>query len=103
MSIHPGAVWRRVDLQCHTPRDLGWVGSPGLVGGHPDAEKARHDWARLFVAAALDRSLSVVAVTDHHDIAFEAKIVRCIGAAITVGVYPACRNRVAVIHGGRDI
>ena len=70
MSTHPGAVWHRVDLQCHTPRDLGWAGSPSLPGGSLDTEGARRDWARQFVAAALDRGLSVVAVTDHHDIAF---------------------------------
>lgn len=69
MSTHPGAVWRRIDLQCHTPRDLRWEGSPALPGGEPTLEQARHDWANEFVEAALARSVSVVAVTDHHDIA----------------------------------
>ena len=66
---HPGAVWRKVDLQCHTPRDRGWQGSPALPGGSPELDAARRAWADTFVASALDRGLTVVAVTDHHDVA----------------------------------
>lgn len=39
-----------------------------MPGGSPQLEKARRDWAAEFVAAAIDRSLSMVAVTDHHDV-----------------------------------
>lgn len=70
VGLHPGTTWRRVDVQCHTPRDLKWYGPESLPGGAPDFEAAREDWASSFVAAALDRGLSIIAVTDHHDIAF---------------------------------
>jgi predicted metal-dependent phosphoesterase TrpH/ABC-type lipoprotein export system ATPase subunit len=70
MSIHPGATWRCVDLQCHTPRDIRWSGSPPLPGGTPESELARQAWANDFVAAALGKGLTVVAITDHHDTAF---------------------------------
>lgn len=44
---HPGAVWRKADLQCHSPRDQGWTQPPSLPGGTPEYEKERDDWAAL--------------------------------------------------------
>jgi len=67
---HPGAVWWRIDAQCHTPRDRSWSGSAELPGGTPELEAARREWAAEFVQAAVDRQLTMVAITDHHDIAF---------------------------------
>lgn len=69
VGFHPGAIWWRIDAQCHTPRDRGWIGSPDLPGGTEEKEEARKSWARGFVQAAMDRQLSMVAVTDHHDVA----------------------------------
>ena len=99
MSIHPGAVWRRFDLQCHTPRDLGWQGSPGLPGGTAQHEQARRDWADGFVAAALAKLLSVVAVTDHHDIAMLPHVRAAAAAsggqlALFPGVEVTCKDAV---------
>lgn len=65
---HPGAVWRKTDLQVHTPRDAGWSGSPSLAGGTPDLETARESWADQFVVECLKRHLGAIAITDHHDI-----------------------------------
>lgn len=69
-GLHPGAIWRRVDIQCHSPRDLRWSGSGLLPGGAENCESARDAWANSFVQAAIDRGLDVVAITDHHDVAF---------------------------------
>lgn len=98
MSTHPGAIWHRVDLQCHTPRDRGWAGSPALPGGDPASEQARRDWAQSFVTAAVERSLSIVAVTDHHDIAFLPYICDAAKAdgrlLVLPGVEVTCRDAV---------
>lgn len=75
---HPGAVWRKSDLQVHTPRDAGWSGSPNLPGGSTDHEKAREDWADDFVKACLDRGIGVVGITDHHDITMYPYVARAI-------------------------
>lgn len=90
MSIHPGATWRCVDLQCHTPRDLGWIGSPALPGGTPAFELARQAWAKDFVAAALGKGLTLVAITDHHDTSFLPYVIQ---AAVDDG------NRLIVLPG----
>lgn len=99
MSTHPGAVWRRFDLQCHTPRDLGWQGSPGLPGGTATFEQARQAWAEEFVAAALAKSLTVVAVTDHHDVAMLPYVRAAVAAAgdqlsVFPGVEVTCKDAV---------
>lgn len=65
---HPGATWRKTDLQVHTPRDAGWSGSPSLAGGTPEFESARKAWARDFVAECLKRELGAISITDHHDV-----------------------------------
>lgn len=68
--MHPGAVWKRADFQIHTPRDPQWGGSPNLAGGLPEAEAARQAWADDFVQQVLQRGLSAIALTDHHDLCF---------------------------------
>ena len=99
MSTHPGAVWRRFDLQCHTPRDLGWQGLPSLPGGTTAFEQARQSWAEEFVAAALAKSLSVVAVTDHHDVTMLPYIRAAVAAgggqlSVFPGVEVTCKDAV---------
>jgi len=99
MSTHPGAIWRRIDLQCHTPRDLGWQGSPTLPGGTAPFDQARQAWAEEFVAAAVARSVSVVAVTDHHDIAmlpYVRTAAEATGGRLSVfpGVEVTCKDAV---------
>lgn len=79
LGHHPGAVWVKLDFQCHTPRDRGWIGSPGLAGGTPELEAERHAWADAFVAEAVRRGLGAVAVTDHHDIAFLPYVIAAAG------------------------
>ncbi|MGN8091622.1 TrlF family AAA-like ATPase [Methylobacterium sp. 22177] len=85
LGHHPGAVWIKLDFQCHTPRDRGWIGSPGLAGGTPELEAGRHAWADAFVAEAVRRGLGAVAVTDHHDVAFLPYV---IAAAARLGPDP---------------
>ncbi|MBS0473077.1 MAG: AAA family ATPase [Proteobacteria bacterium] len=75
---HPGAVWRKTDLQIHTPRDAGWSGSPALAGGDNAKEAARESWADHFVAECLKRELAAIAITDHHDIVLYPYIQRAI-------------------------
>lgn len=67
-GMHPGTIWRKADLQCHSPRDHGWQGSPVLPGGNDALEAARRGWAAAYVAACKAAGLSMVAITDHHDI-----------------------------------
>ncbi|MCA1402552.1 TrlF family AAA-like ATPase [Bradyrhizobium sp. BRP56] len=73
---HPGAVWRKADLQCHSPRDQGWTQPPSLPGGTPEFEKARDDWAALFIAECRTRNLELVSITDHHDMTFVPYVVK---------------------------
>ena len=99
MATHPGATWRRVDLQCHTPRDIGWAGSPPLPGGTPAFELARQAWARDFVASASSKGLSLVAVTDHHDTAFLPYVIQAAADAgdrlvVLPGMEVTCRDGV---------
>src|SRR5688572_12408401 len=65
---HPGATWRKADLQCHTARDHSWRGTTQLPGKTPDDEAAREAWADEFIAACVHKGLKVVAITDHHDV-----------------------------------
>ena len=58
-----GGHFYRADFQVHTPRDTQWDGTrPALV----DREK----WATAFVAAAREKGLDAVAISDHHDFAY---------------------------------
>lgn len=65
---HPGAVWKKIDLQCHTPRDPGWNDPAGLPGETDEDHQARENWATTFVHAVKSKGLSVFSITDHHDI-----------------------------------
>lgn len=67
---HPGALWRKTDLQCHSPRDRNWRGPPSLTGGGEAAEGAREAWARDFIGECVRRGIEIVSITDHHDMAF---------------------------------
>lgn len=69
-GMHPGATWRKVDFQIHTPRDPQWSGSPHLPGGTAETEQARMEWAKAFVEKCLELRLSGIAITDHHDFCF---------------------------------
>ncbi|MDQ0317354.1 TrlF family AAA-like ATPase [Amorphus orientalis] len=66
---HPGTVWRKSDLQGHSPRDRSWMGGgAGLPGGTPAYERVRRNWATEFIAESQRRGLSLIAITDHHDV-----------------------------------
>lgn len=73
---HPGATWRKADLQCHTARDHSWRGDTQLPGTTPEEEAARDAWANAFIAACVSKGLHVVAVTDHHDVCMAAYVQR---------------------------
>lgn len=97
---HTGAVWRSTDLQCHTPRDRGWCGSPHLPGGTAEENAARDAWAAEFVAAAVAKQLSLVAVTDHHDYAMLPHVQRAAatsGLVILPGMEITCEDGVQVL------
>lgn len=64
---HAGAVWHKTDLQVHSFRDFQWKGSDQLPGGAPENETQREAWADTYVQQMLSAGLSVVAITDHHD------------------------------------
>lgn len=91
-GMHPGAIWKKLDLQIHTPRDPQWSGSPHLPGGTPEAEAAREAWADGFVAHCIAVGLNGIAITDHHDICFieyiEAAISRLPEGAPSLWLFP---------------
>jgi chromosome segregation protein len=98
---HPGTTWKRIDIQCHTPRDRDWRGSPDLPGGDPASEAARQSWATDFVQAAVDKGLSVIAVSDHHDVAFLPYVIEAAHAlpsesriVVLPGIEITCRDSV---------
>lgn len=72
---HPGATWRKADLQCHSPRDRAWTDPPTLPGGTPEREAARAAWADSFIRECNARNLELVAITDHHDMTFVPYVV----------------------------
>lgn len=58
-----GGHFYRADFQVHTPRDTQWDGArPALAD--------RDSWATSFVAAAREKGLHAVAISDHHDFAY---------------------------------
>lgn len=75
---HPGATWRKTDLQIHTPRDAGWTGSRHLPGGTPESEVEREGWADTFVQVCVERGLNAIAITDHHDLVMIPYVERAI-------------------------
>lgn len=98
---HTGAIWRSTDLQCHTPRDRRWIGSPPLPGGSEADDVARDAWAADLIAAARTKRLTLVAVTDHHDFAMLPHVLEAAAAAKDVVVLPGmeitCRDTVQVL------
>lgn len=96
-GLHPGTVWHKCDLQCHTPRDHGWTGSPHLAGGSDAEELERHAWAESLIAAAEAAKLGAIAVTDHHDICMSAHVLEAaarLGSDVLVfpGVEVTCSD-----------
>jgi len=69
IGLHPGAVWRKTDMQVHTPRDAQWNGT-SFDGTSEPGRAGRHAWARDLIRAAIQKGINCIAVTDHHDVAF---------------------------------
>ncbi|MEM7049191.1 MAG: TrlF family AAA-like ATPase [Acidobacteriota bacterium] len=65
---HPGATWRRVDLQVHSIRDPNWKGRRFEGREVTDLEQARKEWSEKFVLECRAIGLSAIALTDHHDV-----------------------------------
>lgn len=61
----PGAVFMRADLQVHTPLDPGFAPRP-----QPTEPAARMDLARRYLAAAKDRGIELVGITEHNDVSW---------------------------------
>lgn len=59
-----GGHFFRADFQVHTPRDTQWTRV------RPTDEAGRKAWAESFVAAARDKGLHAVAISDHHDFTY---------------------------------
>lgn len=70
-GMHPGATWRKCDFQVHTPRDTQWDG-PQIPAGDEAGRRARIDWAKTLILAAVAKGLGAIAITDHHDLAMTA-------------------------------
>ncbi|WP_417460658.1 TrlF family AAA-like ATPase [Kordiimonas sp.] len=72
-GMHPGAVWKKTDFQIHTPRDPNWKGEH-LAGGGGALEAKRFAWTHSFLDSCLEKGLTAVALTDHHDICFSTYV-----------------------------
>lgn len=59
-----GAHFRRCDFQVHSPRDANWGGAACI------SEEDRKAYAVTLIAAARDKGLQALAITDHHDVCF---------------------------------
>jgi chromosome segregation protein len=70
-----GGHFYRADFQVHTPRDTQWD------GGRP-AFADRDSWARTFVAAAREKGVDAVAISDHHDFVFFPYIKKAAAAEV---------------------
>ncbi len=68
-GLHPGATWRKTDLQVHTPRDAQWSGT-SLPGVSENDRRLRVEWAKTLIREARKRGLDAIAITDHHDLAY---------------------------------
>ncbi len=99
MGQNEGAIWSKVDIQCHTPRDAGSfkdTHEDGLVG-----EEQRKQWSDDFVTACLSKGLGAIAITDHHDVAMLPYVIdaskRIGGLTVFPGVEVTCRDNVQVL------
>jgi len=63
MKIDPkvGSVWLKWDLHAHTPLDPEWINKPDL-----STREKKRDFAKKYVETALQKELSVIAITDHN-------------------------------------
>ncbi|WP_347339435.1 TrlF family AAA-like ATPase [Bradyrhizobium stylosanthis] len=93
---HPGATWRKADLQCHSPRDRAWTDPPRLPGGIQELEAARAAWADSFIRECNARNIELVAITDHHDMTFVPYVVASAviegGVTVLPGVEVTCAD-----------
>lgn len=56
-----GSEWRKWDLHTHTPLDHEWINKPNL-----NTIEEKETFARQYVQFAVEKNLSVVAITDHN-------------------------------------
>lgn len=70
-----GGHFYRADFQVHTPRDTQWDGARPAFAD-------REMWASSFVAAAREKGLEAVAISDHHDFTFFPYIKRAAAAEV---------------------
>jgi predicted metal-dependent phosphoesterase TrpH len=63
MKVDPkvGSIWLKWDLHAHTPLDPEWINKPDL-----STKEKKRDFAKKYVEAALQKELSVIAITDHN-------------------------------------
>lgn len=95
---HPGTVWHKSDLQCHSPRDQAWSGPPALPGGDEAKEEARKAWATEFIKACVKRGIGAVSITDHHDVTFVSYLIDAArwefeGTLVFPGVEVTCNDK----------
>jgi chromosome segregation protein len=92
---HPGTTWRKVDFQCHSPRDRAWTDPPDLPGGTPPLEVARANWAKSLIGQCRTVKLGAIAITDHHDITFVPYVqTAAVGSGVLIfpGIEVTCND-----------
>jgi type III restriction enzyme len=92
-----GARFYRCDFQVHSPRDCNWKGD------RPEAEDARREYARGFIAACRQKGLDALAITDHHDICFFSYIKAAAAVEIDEHGVPVPEHRRIVVFPGMEL
>lgn len=67
-----GAEFRKTDLQIHSPRDGNWDGARpedalGSGATNEELERAREAYCKQFVEKCVEKGLTAIAITDHHE------------------------------------
>lgn len=79
-----GAEFRKTDLQVHSPRDAGWDGArpeDALVGSASveDQKLVREKYCKEFIEKCIEKGLSAVSITDHHEGVYVYEALRALG------------------------
>lgn len=79
-----GAEFRKTDLQVHSPRDAGWDGArpeDALVGSASveDQKLVREKYCKEFIEKCIEKGLSAVSITDHHEGVYVYEALRVLG------------------------
>lgn len=79
-----GAEFRKTDIQVHSPRDAGWDGArpEDVLAGDAtveDRKLVREKYCKEFIEKCIEKGLSAVSITDHHEGVYVFEALRVLG------------------------